>query len=80
MSSILKPPFERARLRQDRHWSVDGLVAYYAMSEGVGQVVHDLTRYQKHGAMTNMVEANWGLSEKGRALDFDGSNDHVSLS
>jgi hypothetical protein len=56
----------------------EGLVAYYPMEEGQGQVLHD-------GALDNLGQINgatWnGSGQVGsNALDFDGSNDNVNTS
>ena len=57
------------------------LVAYYKMSDGSGTTLTDNSSNSNTGALTNGPE--WKLSGcfggSRQALDFDGSNDYVSI-
>ena len=61
--------------------SLDGLVAYYDFEEGAGTTLLDKSGNNHHGTLVNMTSSDWvsGKSGLGTALDFDGSNDHVTL-
>ena len=61
--------------------SLDGLVAYYDFEEGTGTTLLDKSGNNHHGTLVNMNSSDWvsGKSGLGTALDFDGSNDHVTL-
>ena len=61
--------------------SLDGLVAYYDFEEGTGTALLDKSGNNNHGTLVNMSSSDWvtGKSGLGTALDFDGSNDHVTL-
>jgi hypothetical protein len=58
-----------------------GLVGAWCPSvSGRGLVLPDLSGYNNHGVLTNMDPGtDWMASGNGLALDFDGSNDYVSL-
>lgn len=59
-----------------------GLVGLWSPSLGpTGLTLRDWSGYQKDGTLTNMDAAtDWIASEKGWALDYDGSNDSVLIS
>ena len=58
-----------------------GLAGAWPMQEGGGVKAFDVSGYGNHGTLTNMDPAtDWVVTEKGRALDFDGSNDGVLTS
>jgi hypothetical protein len=62
--------------------SLDGLVAYYDFEEGAGTSLFDKSGNDHHGTLVDMnATSDWVSSRAGlgSALDFDGSNDHVSL-
>lgn len=54
-SPIYRPPVagEPLRLREDGHWSTDGLVGYWPMNEMVGTTVRDLSGRGNHGTFIN---------------------------
>jgi hypothetical protein len=57
-------------------WS--GLVAWWPLQEGGGATARDLSGNDNDGALTNMEPAtDWPAWDKGRAVDLDGSNEHV---
>jgi hypothetical protein len=59
----------------------EGLVGAWPMQEGGGTKVFDSSGNYKHGTLTNTTpDASWSLSPLGRALFFDGTDDHVQLS
>jgi len=56
----------------------NGLVGYWPLAAGGGTTAFDLSGYGNHGTLTNMdPAADWVVTEKGRALDFDGDDDAV---
>ncbi|HXH12338.1 MAG TPA: LamG domain-containing protein [Alphaproteobacteria bacterium] len=59
----------------------DGLVALWMPSLGAqGGTLFDLSGHGYHGTLTNMtLDTAWAVGELGYALDFDGTNDFVSL-
>ena len=65
----------------DRYASLkQGLVGAWIPSiSGSGLLLPDLSGRGNHGTLTNMDASDWVSSEYGRALDFDGSNDYVSI-
>ena len=54
-------------------------IAHYRLDEGAGVRVFDESGEGNHGTTTNMVvdNSNWVNGKFGKALDFDGSDDHV---
>jgi hypothetical protein len=58
----------------------DGVVGYWAPCLGpTGLRLHDLSRWNNWGTLTNMTAADdWVIDSGQYALDFDGSNDYVS--
>jgi hypothetical protein len=57
-----------------------GLVGAWCPSiAGSGLLLPDLSGYGNHGTLTNMDASDWVGTDKGRALDFDGSDDYVSI-
>jgi hypothetical protein len=63
------------------HPRYQGCVGHWLMAEHGGLTVYDLTgRPLSNGVLTNMDPAtDWTLGSQGPRLDFDGSNDYVSL-
>ncbi len=62
--------------------ALDGLVAYYDFEEGTGTQLLDKSGNNHHGTLTQMnATSDWVSSKNGLglALDFDGSNDRVTL-
>jgi hypothetical protein len=58
----------------------EGLVGAWCPSiAGSGLTLPDLSQRNNHGTLTNMGPEDWVSSQYGRALDFDGSNDYVSI-
>ena len=66
---------------RDRYANLrEGLVGAWCPSiRGSGFTLPDLSGYGNHGTLTNMASDDWVSGQYGRALDFDGSNDHVLL-
>jgi len=57
-----------------------GLVGAWCPSvAGNGLLLPDLSGYGNHGTLTNMNAADWVGTDRGRALDFDGSDDYVNI-
>jgi hypothetical protein len=57
-----------------------GLVGAWCPSvAGNGLLLPDLSGYGNHGTLTNMDAADWVGTDRGRALDFDGVDDRVSV-
>jgi hypothetical protein len=58
-----------------------GLVGAWCPSvAGNGLLLPDLSDYGNHGTLTNMDASDWVGTDRGRALDFDGSDDFVRVS
>ena len=76
---------DRRDLREDKvlnpgHPLSEGLVGCWLFNEGAGGLVQDLSPNRNHGLLTNMAPASdWVVGPRGPALDFDGSNDYVSI-
>lgn len=71
-----KPP-PGTPLRIDKHWSVDGLVAYWMLNESGGLIARDATPYGNHGTLVNGPQ--WVGGKFGSAIDFPGTNEYVAL-
>ena len=57
----------------------NGLAANWNFLQGGGSTLYDIAG-SNHGTLTNMDPAtDWVMTEKGWALDFDGSNDGVLI-
>ncbi len=57
-----------------------GLVGYWSFEDGKGSTVTDFSGKGNTGALTNMdTTTDWVAGKRGKALDFDGSNDHVVI-
>lgn len=59
-----------------------GLCLYAPLDEPAGLTAYDLSPWQRHGTLTNVVPSatvGWQNTTRGRALALDGSNDYVSL-
>ena len=62
------------------HPLANGLVGAWPMWEGDGDKVMDYSGNGNHGTLTFMdPETDWVATEKGLAVELDGSNDHVSV-
>ncbi len=58
-----------------------GLVGAWCPSiAGNGLLLPDLSGYGNHGTLQNMDASDWVGTDKGRALDFDGSDDCLNIS
>jgi hypothetical protein len=72
-----KPPYGTP-LKKD--WHTQGLVGFWGMQEGGGQIVHDLSGKNNDGKMTNMDNPSSATSGwAGQGLRFDGVNDYVNV-
>jgi hypothetical protein len=47
---------------------------------GSGNTLPDVSGYNNHGSLVNMGPEDWVSAQYGRALDFDGVNDHIVVS
>lgn len=57
-----------------------GLVGYWSFEDGKGSTITDFSGKGNTGTLTNMDPAtDWVAGKRGKALDFDGSNDHVVI-
>ncbi len=58
-----------------------GLVGWWLPSVNPrgGNRLFDLSPFRNHGTLTNMTSEDWVVSGGAGALDFDGSNDYVSI-
>ena len=57
-----------------------GLRLLLPMQEGGGTTAFDVSGYGNHGTLTSMDPAtDWVVGEKGRCLDFDGTDDRIPL-
>jgi hypothetical protein len=57
-----------------------GLIGHWSFDEGVSTIVRDFSGNGFNGVMTNMDAAtDWVAGKRGKALDFDGVDDHVAL-
>jgi hypothetical protein len=57
--------------------SDESLVAYWSFDDGAGTTAVDNSGNGNDGTLTNMEEADWVDGISGKALDFDGVDDHV---
>src|SRR3989338_3532519 len=55
-----------------------GLVGYWSMNEGTGSYAGDSSGNKNTGTLTN--GPTWVDGKRGKALNFDGSNDYVAVS
>jgi len=70
----VKPPYWKCI--NHSHPLARGLVGCWAFNEGTGNRVNDLARQDNAGTITGAL---WTPGEDGWALDFDGSNDHITV-
>jgi len=57
-----------------------GLVGYWKFDEGTGSKAGDHSGQANHGTLeSSMTEDDWVQGKLGTALDFDGSDDYVSM-
>ncbi|MBI5133950.1 MAG: LamG domain-containing protein [Candidatus Taylorbacteria bacterium] len=58
--------------------SNNGLVGWWRMDEGTSTIAHDFSGNGNNGTLTNMdASTDWVNGKRGKALDFDGSNDYI---
>lgn len=62
----------------------DGLLMHLAMTEGHGDIVHDLSMNGNHGTLNNFAfppttTSGWNPGRAGVALVFDGAGDYVDI-
>jgi len=69
------------RVKETDHANLrEGLVGAWCPSiSGSGNLLPDLSGYGNNGTLTNMAANDWVSAQYGRALDFDGSNDFVTI-
>ncbi len=83
--TIIKPSYQAGYARNasesenPKLW--DGLVGAWMPSLGVtGETLRDVSGNGNHGTLTNMDPASdWVGTSKGLALDFDGTNDYITM-
>lgn len=76
---MLLKPF-RGSLLNKTHPLAKGLVGCWLMNEGSGNKVFDLTKNNINSALNNFASPyGWIVDELGYALDFDGSDDHITV-
>lgn len=56
-----------------------GLVGYWAFNDGAGTSATDSSGSGNTGTLTTMDDTDWVAGKRGKALDFDGSSDYVSI-
>ena len=56
-----------------------GLIAHYTFNETSGTTAADSSGSGNTGTLTNMSGTEWTTGKVGGALDFDGTNDYVSI-
>jgi hypothetical protein len=56
-----------------------GLVGYWSFDENAGTIAHDFSGFGQNGNLNNMESTDWISGKRGRALDFDGTNEYVSI-
>jgi hypothetical protein len=56
-----------------------GLVGYWSFDENAGTIAHDFSGFGQNGNLNNMESTDWISGKRGRALDFDGVNEYVSI-
>lgn len=74
--------FDYARTPAQIAWDYNrgAPVGWWKMDEGEGTTAHDASGNSNHGALTNMDSTtDWVSGQFNSALDFDGSDDYVSL-
>ena len=55
-------------------------IGWWKMDEGEGTAVHDESGSGNHGTMTNMdAGSDWVEGKYNKALDFDGTDDYISI-
>ena len=56
-----------------------GLVLYQSFEDSTGTIATDFSGQGNSGVLTNMEAGDWITGKKGKALDFDGSDEYVSV-
>ncbi len=57
-----------------------GLVGYWSFNEGTSTIASDFSGRGNNGTLTSMdANTDWVAGKFGKALDFDGTNDYVSI-
>jgi hypothetical protein len=56
-----------------------GLVGYWSFEDNGGLKATDFSGKGNTGTLTNMEVSDWVDGKRGKALDFDGSNEHISI-
>ncbi len=56
-----------------------GLVGYWALNEGTSTTATDSSGFGNHGTLTNTESTDWILGKRGKALEFDGTNDFIDV-
>ena len=60
--------------------NTSSLVGYWKFDEGSGNTTYDKSGYDNTGTLQNSDNDEWVSGRFGSAIEFDGSNDYVSLS
>jgi len=61
------------------HYNRGGAVAHWKFDEGSGTTAYDETSNNNDGTLTNMDDDDWVEGKYGGALEFDGTDDVVSV-
>ncbi len=57
-----------------------GLIGYWSFDEGTSTIAHDFSGFGQNGTLTNMEShTDWINGKRGKALDFDGVNEYVTI-
>jgi RHS repeat-associated protein len=59
--------------------SSTNLVGYWNLNEGNGTTANDTSGNGNNGTLHNMDNSDWVTGKAGTGLDFDGTNDYVSI-
>jgi len=70
---------EIATLDYRQHPRYRGCVGHWMMNEGGGNILRDISGLGNHGTLNNMTPEDWVPGQFGKALDFDGDNDFVTM-
>lgn len=59
-----------------------GLVGFWPLNHAAGGIARDLSPFARHGTLVNFgytSTSGWATGRTGRVLNFDGSNDYISV-
>lgn len=76
------PRFNSAPVLNPRDSINRGLVGFWPLNHAAGGIARDLSPFARHGTLVNFgytSTSGWATGATGRVLNFDGSNDYVSV-